>query len=134
MYVDPEFPALERSVGTSTVNVPDLKKIVWKRPKEIIANSESLVVYDREKLNACDIMQGTLGNCYFLSALSALAENPERVKRLFASSTVNPTGCYAIKFYLNGKLKEIMIDDMIPCLPSRAHGYLTAFSKSRFPS
>ena len=135
MYVDPEFPALERSVGSSTLNVPDLKKVMWKRPREVAANPAELVVYDKEKLNSCDILQGTLGNCYFLSALSALAENPERVRRLFATSSVNPTGCYAVKFYLNGCLKEVMIDDLIPSIPSRSSpsGYITAFSKSRCP-
>jgi hypothetical protein len=54
--MDPEFPALERSVGSSTANVPDLKKIVWKRPREIATNPGELVVYDKEKLNSCDIL------------------------------------------------------------------------------
>jgi calpain-15 len=56
MYVDPEFPALERSIGSSTVNVPDLKKVMWKRPREVASNSAELVVYDKEKLNSCDIL------------------------------------------------------------------------------
>ncbi len=47
MYVDPEFPALERSIGTSIANVPDIKKIVWKRPREIAVNPDELVVYDK---------------------------------------------------------------------------------------
>ena len=56
MYVDPEFPALERSIGSSTVNVPDLKKVMWKRPREVASNPAELVVYDKEKLNSCDIL------------------------------------------------------------------------------
>jgi Calpain family cysteine protease len=56
MFVDPDFPALERSVGSSTANVPDLKKIVWKRPREIATSPNDLVVYDKEKLNSCDIL------------------------------------------------------------------------------
>lgn len=32
-----------------------------------------------------DIAQGSLGDCYFVCSLSALAEFPERVKKLFVS-------------------------------------------------
>lgn len=56
MYVDPEFPALERSIGVSVANVPDIKKIVWKRPRELTGNPAELVVYDNEQINACDIL------------------------------------------------------------------------------
>jgi calpain-15 len=46
---------------------------------------------------------------------------------------VNFTGCYAIKFHINGKIREILLDDLFPCLPSRSSptGFVMAFSKSR---
>jgi calpain-15 len=78
-------------------------------------------------------MQGSLGNCYFLSALSAMAEKPQRVKKLFEKVTVNQYGCYAVKFWINGKHKEVIIDDLIPCFPTRSSssGFIPAFSRSR---
>jgi calpain-15 len=36
-------------------------------------------------INPNDIKQGALGNAYFLSAVSALAEWPERVESIFAT-------------------------------------------------
>lgn len=30
-----------------------------------------------------DILQGNLGDCYFLSSLSAMAEFPKRIEKLF---------------------------------------------------
>jgi len=49
-----------------------------------------------------------------LSAISALAEKPERIKNAFVSETVNSVGCYAVELYLNGEKTEIIIDDQIP--------------------
>lgn len=69
-------------------------------------------------IDPCDIIQGSLGNCYFLSALSAMAEFPDRIKRIFASATTNQSGCYAANFCLNGSFKEILVDDLLPCYPS----------------
>lgn len=41
------------------------------------------VFYD--SIDPSDIRQGLLGDCYFLSCLSVLAENPSRIKKLFVS-------------------------------------------------
>ena len=37
------------------------------------------------KIEPADIAQGALGDCYFLSALSVLAEKPNRIVQLFVS-------------------------------------------------
>ena len=60
------------------------------------------------------MVQGSLLDSYFLSALTALLEKPERVVNLFVSSRKSKYGCYAINLYLNGEQKEIVVDDMIP--------------------
>ena len=46
-----------------------------------------LRIFD-EKIEPADIAQGALGDCYFLSVLSVLAEYPDRVKKLFISDKV----------------------------------------------
>lgn len=45
----------------------------------------------------CDVIQGQLGDCYFLCALSVLAEFPERIKRLFVTKHPNEYGCYCLR-------------------------------------
>jgi calpain-15 len=54
-------------------------------------------------VSASDLEQGLLGDCYFLSALSALAEDPERIRNMFITKQTNYAGCYAISLYLNGE-------------------------------
>jgi len=41
------------------------------------------------KIEPNDIKQGSLGDCYFLSSLSAMAEKPNLISRLFKTNTVN---------------------------------------------
>lgn len=62
-----------------------------------------------------DIVQGILGDCYFLSALSSLAINPERILKLFITRIVNPYGIYCVKICYDGEWKAVYVDDSIPC-------------------
>jgi hypothetical protein len=49
-----------------------------------------------------------------LSSLASLAEFPDRVKRIFITQKVNKAGCYAVKMYVNGEMKTIVVDDQFP--------------------
>lgn len=75
-----------------------------------------------------DILQGNLGDCWFLCAVSCLAEMPHLVERLFITKECNEEGIYRLKICKNGEWQEIVVDDYFPCLPngppmfSRGHG------------
>jgi hypothetical protein len=62
-----------------------------------------------------DIKQGSLGNCYFLSILSVLAEQPKRIMSMFITDRANEYGLYAISIIKNGEVREVVIDDYFPC-------------------
>ena len=70
----------------------------WLRAKTIF-NTSNFSLYKR--LDVEDINQGEIGNCYFLSAISAIAEYAERFKEIFISNTKVENGCYQVNFYLN---------------------------------
>ena len=61
-----------------------------------------------------DINQGQLGDCYFLAALSSLAEFEDRVKDLFVTKEINAAGIYMVKFFINGNETPIIVDDHLP--------------------
>ena len=74
-----------------------------------------------------DIKQGLLGDCYFLSVLSVLAEHSRRITKLFLTDRQNNLGVYGVKICKNGEWKEVVVDDYIPCWKdgpafSKAHG------------
>ena len=62
-----------------------------------------------------DICQGKLGDCWFLSALSCLAQRPDLVRRLVLTQTYNPNGCYLVRLVKNGLWKNVIVDDYFPC-------------------
>ena len=67
-----------------------------------------------EQPGPTDIKQGRCGDCYFLASLSALAEYPDRISRIFLTHEVNTAGCYAVQFYVNGEKRTIVVDDYFP--------------------
>lgn len=89
-----------------------IEENTWARPTEVYQS-----LYDfhlMETINAHDIEQGALGDCYFLSALSALAEDPKRIRELFLTKETNYAGCYAVQLYVNGEKQTVVVDDQFP--------------------
>ena len=66
-----------------------------------------------------DIKQGSVGNCYFLAALSALAEEPNRVKEMFTTRHQNLESIWTLRLYKNGICYQVVMDDKIPCRDNR---------------
>ena len=54
------------------------------------------------KIEPNQVIQGSLGDCYFLSALAALAEDENHIRNMFESQKYNSTGIYKIMMRLNG--------------------------------
>ena len=77
-----------------------------------------------------DIRQGMLSDCWFLCALSAIAEFPHLVQNLFhvESRQVSKDGVYRVRLCKNGQWQTVTVDDYFPCWPgggpsySRSHG------------
>jgi hypothetical protein len=69
LFTDPDFPPNEQSLGDLRAHGTNSSRIVWKRIRDIMPNA----VFIKDVIEPADILQGQLGDCYFLSALSALA-------------------------------------------------------------
>ena len=100
--------------------------IHWRRPEEFIQselneNNEAdltLRVFNKEKEpDPNDIRQGLIPCSHLDSALSALAEKYNLVKRLFKNDTYNEYGIYQIKLCLGGEWITVVVDDYFPCIP-----------------
>lgn len=91
-------------------NLEGLEHARWKRISEIIPNP----VLFGSSIEPSQVIQGNLGDCYFLSALAALAEQQERITSIFKDQTYNVSGIYKIPMQIDGEIEEIIVDDFIP--------------------
>jgi calpain-15 len=60
------------------------------------------------------VIQGSLGDCYFLSAVSALAEKEERIRAIFGEQGFNRNGIYKVTLRIGGIIQEIVVDENVP--------------------
>lgn len=64
------------------------------------------------------ILQGGVGDCWFLSALAVIAEKPSLVGKLVISKTLPETGKVIFKLFIDGFWREVSVDNMLPCHPT----------------
>ena len=107
--------------------VSDGKPITWRRPCDFMSGSFDVF---QGGIEPNDIRQGSLADCWFLCALSSLAEFPQLVMNLFEeqSKDSSEAGVYKLRLCKNGQWVTVTVDDFFPCFPgagpsySRGHG------------
>ena len=102
------------------------EKISWDRAENIFGSKNYQVFY--EGIKSDDIIQGGLGDCYFLSAIAALCKFPKMIERLFLIREKSNEHCYGCYFRVNGIWKLVLVDDYIPCYGSWGKNF--AFSRT----
>ena len=65
-------------------------------------------------VEAGDVVQGALADCWILSALSIIACNPDLLYNLFVSDEYADQGIYVVQVFKNGEWVPVMVDDRIP--------------------
>jgi len=128
LFEDSKFPASSNLLTGDTRSQErfqylgrswDSQEIKWLRPQEICKlqdaeMSPELFVGNRDRF---DINQGEIGDCWFLSALSTLAENEFFLQKVIPAGqgfTKNYHGIFRFRFYRFGEWEEIVIDDRLP--------------------
>lgn len=85
--------------------------IVWNRFRSI----EGWSLF-QPSFSAHDILQGGVGDCWFLSALSVLAErNVQFIKACIVDEELRDDRGIKFRLFFNGYWREVTIDNQLPC-------------------
>lgn len=83
-FEDPEFSPSSLIYGfdESDRTVPKYNDIVWKRPIDIVDYPKIVPKFEVDGFSRLDIVQGNLGDCFFLAALGSLTENEKLFRKV----------------------------------------------------
>ncbi|CAF0799483.1 unnamed protein product [Adineta steineri] len=108
-------------------NLSSNHQIQWLRPDQINPsewNQKSInqwTVFRNPKPN--DVVQGALGDCWFITALSVLAEEAEYLMRVLITKEYNSQGLYYVRLCKDGEWTQVSVDDRLPCTASKRLAY-----------
>ncbi|CAF4436613.1 unnamed protein product [Rotaria sp. Silwood2] len=129
---NPEQINLNASSSSSSSS-SSTSPIQWLRPDQIIPQEWSdnvrtqWAVFRDPKPN--DVLQGALGDCWFITALSVLAEEPEYLMRVLISKQYNSEGIYCVRLCKDGEWTQVLVDDRLPCTSNKKLAYSQAHRK-----
>ena len=84
----------------------------WAKLSEVKDTSKLNVLRDSKNLKD-DVIQGELGDCYFLSSLASLAENSNNIKNIIKNTNISD-GYFEATVYIHGEPVRIVVDDSFP--------------------
>ena len=119
-WSDPNFPTsdalywADHESETEFVQyLPD--NITWSRVSARQYGIQSLWGPGGEAaINPTDLNQGGVGNCWIISAISAIAEVPGRVTNLMLNDEISEAGIYGVNMYALGVPYTEYVDGLLP--------------------
>jgi len=134
LWVDPEFKedgALYRRAsaggGAPKITFNGGRPIQWLRPHELKGASPGDIELVKDGVSSGDVIQGELGDCYLLGAMSSIAAATHRgvpgalLKRLIKTGSAElALGFVTFEMYSFGEWVETTVDTLLPCDESGA--------------
>jgi len=80
------------------------------------------VVTATEAMQLHDVAQGSVGNCYFLSALAAVVQKHPDICDDLIDETYEEQGIYGVSFWTAGGWCMVWVDSYFPCYRSSKRG------------
>ena len=98
----------------------------WKRLASVVPNA---TLFGNKAITPKDVVDSSIGNCWFMSAVAGLAEHGGRVEQLFLnpSNLQSRNGIYGVNMYTMGIPHTILVDDYVPTTHAGNDQYYTIY-------
>ena len=144
IFIDDEFKPLKESLCPLKENgewkIPeglrkkDLKgweNFKWTPAEQIFQTDNFQVI--NQSISPENIIQGDLGNCYFLTAIASLCKHPKLIEKLFVIKEKSKEHCYGVYVKISGIWRLVLLDDFIPFFNDSEGNKHFFFSRSYNP-
>ncbi|UJR19654.1 hypothetical protein I4U23_022789 [Adineta vaga] len=141
-YSDPEFSSILSNITQDKEKLSyddfdyETNVTQWLRPEQIRWSKESqqypLSVFNQP--HSKDIIQGRLGDCWLISALSLIADIPKILYKVMITKQYNPAGLYKIRLCNRGIWQIVTIDDLLPVTEFNSLVFTRSKKKQLFAS
>ena len=94
------------------------QKIKWLRPNEVAGAGGKPIELIKDGADAGDVIQGELGDCYLLGAMSSIAAKGMLSRLLWSEADVAgdlKRGFITFKLYKFGEWVQVSVDTLLPC-------------------
>ncbi|CAI5643294.1 unnamed protein product [Oreochromis niloticus] len=121
LFEDNEFPPNGHSLG----DLPDMSPseesgVKWLRPADLLREQgkKDKPAFCTDGMSRFDFGQGNVGNCWFLSAISALTFQKNLMAQVVPmdQSFEDYAGIFHFRFWRFGKWIDVVIDDYLPTI------------------
>jgi hypothetical protein len=121
LWEDPDFPTSTKMLAIPPSTTWSPYDVRWLRPKEILRGAiPKFIVQGASRF---DVVQGEIGDCWFVVACSCLAVSHEDLfKRCVPNDQdfeTNYAGIFRFNFWRFGYWTEVLIDDRLPTVNGR---------------
>lgn len=109
-WKDNKFPFTIKQEGT-----PKPVKFSWKRPTDYAFEKRLF----GDTINRYSVKQGQLGDCFFMSTLSSIADQPKLIKQIMPPDAYEVdagrySGIFHCRFWWMGEWIDVYTDDFLP--------------------
>ena len=70
---------------------------------------DSKYILFEDKIEPNDVNQGTIGDSYYVSSVSAMAKYPNLIYHIFLSKELNTEGYFILNFFIDGKFQKVIV-------------------------
>ena len=93
--------------------------VAWRWPEEFVdaAESGAPVLFEGDPA-ANDVLEGRLGDCFLIAAMSVIAaSHPELIRRLFVREALEPGAPVGVRLFVDGQWQVVLVDQRVPVGP-----------------